>query len=261
MSLRNNENNESVIEEKRLTLFEHLEELRSRLIKSLIAAVIGTIIAFIFSAKLIDYLLRPCIKVITITYYNSILTPFNIRFKASMYAGVVLASPVLLYQIWKFVQPALSSKERKVVRNLFGFALFSFFVGEVFGYFVLIPLATRALVSYQTELMKPLIGIEETITFVVFFLLAVGAIFEIPLVMMGLAKVGIVKSRMLRRNWRIAVFASIFVGFCFTPEIITGVFLAIPIFLLYELSIILVKFVEKKKDLDSEESDMEEFNS
>src|SRR5512146_1500150 len=101
MSPRNNEPDELEFEEKRLTLIEHLDELRSRIIKSLLGVLGGTIIAFWFSAQLVDWLIRPCMKVVKTIYYTSIMQPFNIRFKAAIFAGIVLSSPVILYQLWR----------------------------------------------------------------------------------------------------------------------------------------------------------------
>ena len=260
MSPRNNENDDSDFEEKRLTLIEHLDELRSRIITSLVAITVGTVIAFIFSGELIDWLIKPCIATIKETYYTSPLQPFNVRLKASFFAGMVIASPVILHQLWKFIKPALNKKEKNVVRSLFGFAIISFLVGVAFAYFVIIPMGIKALLEFGTPLMKPLIGIEEIINFVVFFLLAMGLVFEMPLVMMGLAKVGIVSSRMLSKNRKFAIVGAAVLACIVTPgsELVTSMILTIPLYLLYEISIWMVKIVNPGSPKDDEEDEFED---
>ena len=255
MSPRNNSNDESELEEKRLTLIEHLGELRSRIIKSLVAIFIGTVVAFIFSGDLIDILIRPCLPIIKKTYFTSILQPFNVRLKAAFFAGMIFASPVILLQLWQFIKPALTKKEKNVTRFIFAFALVAFFIGVSFAYFLIIPVGTKVLIEYKTPLMEPLIGINELLNFVVFFLLAMGLVFEIPLVMMGLGKIGLVDSRTLSKNRKFAILGAVVLATIVTPgsEVLTSTILSIPLYLLYELSIILLRFMNKKSEEPEEE--------
>ncbi len=240
---------EDELEEKRLTLVEHLDELRSRIIRVLVAVTLGMIVAFIFSAQLLDWLIAPCLPIIKNTYFTSILQPFNIRLKASFFGGLILVSPYVFFQIWKFVKPALTQKEKKVFRGLLGFALVLFLAGVALGYFLIIPQGTKILISYATPSMQPLIGIEEVVNFVIFFLLGLGFIFEIPILLMGLAKVGLVDHKLLSKNRRYAIFGAVLLAVCVTPgsEVITSLILALPLYLLFEVSVVLIKYVKPRE--------------
>jgi len=234
------------LEDKRLTLVEHLDELRSRIIRVLAAVTIGMVAAFVFSGPILDWLIAPCLPVIKNTYYTSILQPFNIRLKAAFFGGLILVSPYIFFQIWQFVKPALTLREKKIIRGLFGFALLLFLSGVALGYYLIVPQGTRILISYATPTMKPLIGIEEVVNFVIFFLLGLGIIFEIPILLMGLAKIGLIDNKLLSKNRRYAIFGSVFVAVCVTPgsEVVTSIILSLPLYLLYEVSILLIKFVK-----------------
>jgi sec-independent protein translocase protein TatC len=177
------------------------------------------------------------------------MQPFNICLKAAFLGGAVISSPFLIYQVWCFIFPALTDKEKNVVRGLFVTALFFFFIGMSLAYYLIIPMGAEVLIGYKTDAMIPLIGIEDTINFVVFFLLALGIVFETPLVMMGLAKAGIVNVRMLAKNRKFAVLGSVILACIVTPgsEVLTSAILAIPLYLLFELSLILMRFVEPKR--------------
>ncbi len=233
----------------RLTLIEHLDEFRTRIIKSLASLVLGMVIAFIFSATLLDWLIKPCLPFIKETYFTSPLQPFNIRLKVSFFAGIILASPVILYQVWRFIKPALTLKERRVIRGLFAFALILFLSGVALAYYFIVPIGVDVLLHYATPSMKPLISTAEMVDFVVLFLLAMGIVFEVPIIMMGLAKVGLIDYRMLNQNRKYAVFGVVVIATAVTPgsEVLTSLILAVPLYFLFELSVVIVRFMERRK--------------
>ena len=240
---------EDSLESRRLTLVEHLDELRNRIIKCLIMLAFTTGVCFGISNELINFLIKPCLPVIKQTYFTSLMQPFNICLKAAFLGGAVFSSPYLIYQVWGFIFPALTDKEKNVVRAIFMAALVFFFVGMALAYYLIIPMGAKVLIGYKTDAMIPLIGIEETINFVVFFLIAMGLVFETPLVMMGLAKAGIVNTRILSKNRKFAVLGSIILACVVTPgsEVLTSAILSVPLYLLFELSLIMMRFVEPKR--------------
>ncbi|MCX7919214.1 MAG: twin-arginine translocase subunit TatC [bacterium] len=237
-----------LVEEKRLTFIEHLEELRKRIINCLIGFLIATVISFFYSDRLIDILFAPCKNSIKVTYYGSILTPFNIRLKVSSGAGIIIASPYILYQLWMFIEPALKRNEKKVVRILFSFAILCFLVGVAIAYFWIIPIGVPILLQYATPIMQPLIGIEEYISFVIIILVAMGIVFETPLILIGLSKIGLVTSAQLSRNRRYAILLAAILACIITPgsELWTSIFLIIPLYLLFEISVWLIAIIEKR---------------
>lgn len=238
-------------DEKKLSFVEHLEELRTRILVSLFSVGIVSIVAFFFSDKLINLLIYPCKESIKETVFLSILEPFNIRLKVAVGAGIVGASPFILFQTWLFIAPALKRKERAVIRILFWFILFCFLAGVAFAYFIVLPTGAAFLLQYATPVMKPMIRIGDYISFVVVFLVAMGLVFETPLVLIGLSKIGIVNSKQLANNRRYAILGAVVVACAITPgsEVLNSLIISIPLYWLYELSIWLVKIIEKREQV------------
>ena len=234
--------------EKRLSFIEHLEELRTRILVSLASILVTTIIAFFFSDKLIDILVFPCKSSIKETVFLSLLEPFNIRLKVAAGAGIIIASPFVLYQLWLFISPALKQKEKNVIRVLFWFALLFFLAGVAFAYFVVLPIGAKFLLQYATPVMKPMIRIGEYISFVVIFLVAMGVVFETPLVLIGLNRIGMVSGNQLGNYRRFAILGAVIVACAITPgsELLNSMIISIPLYFLYELSIWLIRLLEKR---------------
>ncbi|MDI6782728.1 MAG: twin-arginine translocase subunit TatC [bacterium] len=235
-------------DEKRLSFIEHLEELRTRILLSLASILVTTIGAFFFSDKIIDLLIFPCRSSIKETVFLSLLEPFNIRLKVAVGAGIIVASPFILYQLWRFIAPALKPKEKNVIRVLFWFAVLAFLAGVAFAYFVVLPIGAHFLLQYATPAMQPMIRIGEYISFVVIFLVAMGVVFETPLVLIGLNRIGFVSSIQLGNYRRFAVLGAVIVACAITPgsELLNSLIITIPLYLLYELSIWLIKLLEKR---------------
>jgi sec-independent protein translocase protein TatC len=241
------ENNDES-DERRLSFIEHLEELRSRIIYCLISILFTTIIAFFFSEKLLDILFYPGKKSIKDLYFTSLLTPFNIRLKVAFWVGIIVSSPFILYQLWRFISPALKQKEKNIIKFIFWLALWFFLIGVLIAYFWVLPLGIPFLLAYATPNMKPIITIDEYISLTVILLVAMGIVFETPLVLIGLNKIGLITAAQLSKNRRYALFASAFIACAITPgsEFWTSLFLIIPLYLLYELSIWLIILIERR---------------
>ena len=240
------------MDENKLPLTSHLKELRKRLILSFIAVGVGFVICYAFSDTLFDILAKPLMKIMpagTSLIFISVAEAFFTYMKVGFIAGIILASPFVLYQIWAFVAPGLYRHEKRYV---FPFVLggsFFFALGVLFGYFVAIPVGFRFLLGYATDFIKPMPSMKEYLTFSVKFLLGFGIVFEFPVVLVLLARIGIIDSKMLAKQRRYAILLVFIVAAAVTPspDLLTQVLTAIPLIALYELSILLSKIFGKKK--------------
>jgi sec-independent protein translocase protein TatC len=167
--------------------------------------------------------------------------------KVAFIAGIILTSPFILYQIWAFVAPGLYQKEKKYVIPFVLGGSFFFALGVLFGYFVAIPVGFRFLLGYATDFIKPMPSMKEYLSFSIKFLLAFGLVFEFPVVLVLLAKIGIIDAKMLARQRKYAILLIfIFAAVMTPPDIISQVLMALPLMGLYELSILLSKIFGKK---------------
>lgn len=240
------------MDEKKLPLTAHLQELRKRLIFSFIAVGIGFVICYAFADTLFEILARPLMKIMPAggsLIFTSVAEAFFTYMKIGFIAGVILASPFILYQIWAFIAPGLYRHEKGyIVPFVLGGSLF-FTLGVLFGYFVAIPVGFRFLLGYATDLIKPMPSMKEYLTFSIKFLLAFGLVFEFPVVLVLLAKIGIVDAKMLAKQRRYAILLVFILAAVVTPspDLLTQVLTAIPLIALYELSILLSRIFGKKK--------------
>jgi sec-independent protein translocase protein TatC len=230
---------------KEMSFLDHLEELRSRLIKCLISIFLFSIVAYFFSERLIDFLTKPIPEV----YFMSPTEAFSTRIKISLIAGLIVSIPVIFYHLWQFVVPGLLEREIKLVVPVVFFSTFFFLVGAVFCFFFILPLSIKVLLGFGTPKLKPMIKIGDYISFISYLTLAFGAVFELPLIFYFLGKLGVVSSRTLAKGRKYALVGILILSAVITPtpDAFTQCMLAGPLYLLYEVSIIVVKIVEKKK--------------
>ncbi|MBW2039305.1 MAG: twin-arginine translocase subunit TatC [Deltaproteobacteria bacterium] len=242
------------MEEKKQTFIEHLEELRKRLIISLIAVGIGFGICYIFSKEIFQLLMIPLKKTLPTgasMIYTSLPEAFFTYLKVSLLAGIFLASPLILYQIWIFVAPALYSHEKRYVIPFVTLSTFLFIGGAGFGYFVVFPIGFKFFLGFATDLIKPAPKLKEYLSFCSMLLFAFGLIFELPLFILFLAKLGIVDARMLARNRRYVILVIFAVAAILTPpDVVTQLMMAGPLLILYEVSIWVAKIFGKKKEVE-----------
>jgi sec-independent protein translocase protein TatC len=245
------------MDEKKLPLTAHLQELRKRLIISFIAIGIGFVICYAFADSLFEILAKPLIKIMPAggsLIFTSVAEAFFTYMKIGFIAGVILASPFILYQIWAFIAPGLYRHEKGyIIPFVLGGSLF-FTLGVLFGYFIAIPVGFRFLLGYATDFIKPMPSMKEYLTFSIKFLLAFGLVFEFPVVLVLLARIGIVDSKMLAKQRRYAILLVFILAAVVTPspDLLTQVLTAIPLIGLYELSILLSRIFGKKKKKASE---------
>jgi len=232
-----------------MSFFDHLEELRWRIIRSLLSVVVGTVICWFFIDWLIDgVLLRP-ITVINAhaagtqqQIHLQNLKPFGQLFlymQVAIVSGVILSLPYILYELWAFIAPGLMPKERKYIKWIVFFTSFCFFAGITFSYFVMLPAALQFFAGFGTPTIANNIAISEYMNFVVSVLLASGVVFELPMVSWFLSKIGILTPAFMRHYRRHSIVAIFIIAAFLTPgtDPVSQVLLALPLMGLYEISI------------------------
>lgn len=235
--------------DKELTFVEHLEELRSRIIVSLILIAAIGIFAFPFAPKILALLKAPSSGVIGKLVFFDPAEAFLIHIKIAFVTGIIISMPVILYQLWAFISPAFGSKtKRRGVLFLFS-ALTAFTLGASFGFFVLLPTAIKFLLGFSGESLEPLISVSSYTSFALGLIVGSGLVFEMPVMSFILSKMGMVNHRFLRRVWKYAVIIIFIVAAIVTPtpDIFNMTILALPMLFLYELSIWVSKLSGKKR--------------
>ncbi len=239
-----------------MTLQDHITELRQRLIRCVIALVITVLISLIFARYIFDFLIAPAPDDISLirTEMTEMLSTYM---KVSLMSGIALAMPVLVYQGIMFVSPAMTRREKKYVYLALPWITLMFAAGFAFGYFVLIPPATNFLLDFMSDIARPEIKIGNYIGLVTRLLISIGIVFEMPVVITFLARLGVVKPEMLARRRRMAIVGSFIVAAIITPTFdpINQVLVAVPLIVLYELSIWLAKLAYRRRAKAQESSD------
>ncbi|NOX97117.1 MAG: twin-arginine translocase subunit TatC [Nitrospirae bacterium] len=231
--------------DRRLPLVEHLAELRRRLIICLASIFIFALLSYFYAQKILALLMKAVGKLVFIAPQEA----FIAYLKIALFAGLFLSLPVILYQIWQFVSAGLLPKERKYLLVYGPLSFFLFLIGATFSYQVVLPLGLKFLIDrYSTATLQPMISISKYISFVGMFLLAFGVVFELPLIVLFLVKIGLVSPQSLRRRRReVIVLTFILAAVMTPPDIFTQFLLAVPILLLYEISLWTAVLVHKKR--------------
>ena len=236
------------VEEARQPIMAHLVELRDRLIKVSIAVVLGSIIAFFFREQILDILQEPYSKVTD--GQNLVFTgptePFSIAMRIALFGGAVLVSPVIFFQAWAFVNPALTKRERRWAFPIVAALVFLFGLGVVFAYWSM-ERALEFLLNIQPGI-DPIITVEFYTRFTIRFLLVFGFAFQFPVFLFGTAAAGVVTSAQLAEGRRWAVLIIVVLGAVVTPtgDPLTLMLLSTPLYLFYEATIWLVRLVLRK---------------
>ena len=212
---------------------------------------VGFVLCYAFADSIFNVISSPLIKVMPAggsLIFTSVAEAFFTYMKVAFIAGLILTSPFVLYQIWAFVAPGLYQKEKKyVVPFVLGGSLF-FALGVLFGYFIAIPIGFKFLLSYATDFIKPMPSMKEYLSFSIKFLLAFGLVFEFPVVLVLLARIGVIDAKMLARRRKYALLLIFIFAAAVTPspDLVSQVLMALPLIGLYELSILLSKIFGKK---------------
>ena len=230
--------------EGNMSIIRHLEELRQRIIRSLIAVAAGSCVAYYYIEDIMRYIALPTGRL----YYLQPAEAFFTYIKIAIFAGFLLALPVVFYQAWKFILPALTVRERTVIGLIVPASVILFFAGLAFSFFLVLPAALQFFIGFSTESLQPMFTLHQYFDFVLAFILPFGAVFELPLVILVFAKLGFIGSKFLQSKQRIVIFMAFVIGAVIspTPDIFTQSMIALPLILLYEMSYLVVRFVLRK---------------
>jgi sec-independent protein translocase protein TatC len=218
-----------------LTFLDHLEELRKRIFYSLIALCVTAVVGFFFSQRVLDMLTRPVPSLVFLAPAEA----FVVQLKVALVTGLFLAAPVIFYQFWRFVRPALQKHEVKYIASAVVVSSVLFVAGVAFAYLVVVPIAMKFLLGFETPKLHAMISISEFVGTVGAFLLACGVIFQLPVIMFFLTKLGVITPKLLMKNQRIAVVLVFIVAAILSPpDVFSQVLMAIPLLVLFELGVV-----------------------
>lgn len=240
-------------DQDKMPLYQHLEELRTRLLICLLSVGIGFIISYIFSAKIFEILMKPWIEAMPAGQHATLIytaphEAFFTYMKVSFISGTLLSIPVILWQVWKFIAPGLYANEKKYMLPVIFFSSLCFVGGGLFGYFVVFPAGFKFFASFASDYITPMMKTSEYLTFANKMLLCFGLAFELPVFAFFLAKLGVLSSDFLKRKRKIAI-VLIFVAAAMltpSPDVVSQLLMAAPLLVLYEISVWIVHFFASK---------------
>lgn len=246
-------------EEFRATLVEHLDELRGRLVRSLVILVVAWIIGYYIQPGVYEFLMSWGRKSVpkTVDYkevFNSLTSPFMLKLKFGFFVGLILCAPLLVTQIWGFVRPGLKPTERKAFRSIVPFSLVLFLMGVALCWMIL-PMALSWFVSYASDFEGTAIYQEpgNLVFFILKMLLAFGVAFQLPVIVFFLSRVGLLTPELLMSSWRQATTGIFVISMFITPsnDALSMLMMAIPMTLLYVMTIYVVKFTQPKVEREA----------
>lgn len=247
--------------ESKMHFLEHIEELRKRIIYALISIAVFFIPSYYFSKELFDILMTPIINAMpegSSLIFTRPAEGFITYLKVAIFASFICSVPVILYQLWSFVSPGLYKKEKNIVVPFIFFGTAFFLCGALFCYLVAAPQGFKFLLGeYTTEYVKALPSIKEALAFLMSLMIGFGLIFEFPLVVFVLARLGVVSSKFLREKRKYSFLVSAILAAFITPttDAVSMMFMLIPLFIFYEIGIIVAWIFGKKKENNIENED------
>lgn len=237
---------------KEMSFIDHLDELRSVIIQSLIALFATAVICWFFSGALLEMLLNDL--PLESLYFHSPIEAFMARLKVSFVLGLMIAFPFILFKVWSFISPGLFQNERSKVYPFIVVSSTLFYIGVFFCYFVLIPFVLRFLLGFATEHLNPLLSVGAYFAFVARLCFTFGLVFQIPVVVLILSSLGLVTPGFLLRQWRYAVVIIFVAAAILTPpDIISQLMMAIPVLFLYIGSVLIAYITVRKKEKREED--------
>ncbi len=243
-----------------MSFLDHLEELRWRVVKAVIGVVVGSLLCWVYIEEIVHYVLLRPVQAVNSSLepgqqaiHLQNLKPFGLLFmymEIALVGGIILSLPNLMYQLWAFIAPGLLPKERRYIKSIVFFTTFCFLSGISFAYFIMLPSALNFLAGLSTEEIANNIAINEYMSFVVSVILAAGVIFELPMVSWFLSKLGILTPAFMRHYRKHAIVGILIVSAVLTPgtDPVSQILLAIPMIVLYEISIWISAAAQKKRE-------------
>ncbi len=238
-------------EQVEMSFLDHLEELRWHIVKAVVGLLIAVAICGIYAKVIVqDILLSPLLKV---GLKPQVLAPYGIvllYMQAMLIGGLILSMPNTLYWIWRFVAPGLLPHERRYISAIVAFTSLCFFAGVAFGYFILVPTALDFFAHFETDNIQLNVSIDRYVSFLLALIFGAGLVFELPMVSYFLSKMGILTPAFMRHYRRHAYVAILIIAALITPspDAVTQLLLAVPMILLYELSIFISKYIQRKRE-------------
>lgn len=226
-----------------MPLTGHLAELRKRILYSLAAVLAGTVLCLFFIQNLISLLTAPAGHL----YFARPAEVFVFYMKTALIAGFILASPVVFFQFWRFILPAMTDREKTWTLFFVPLSVSLFLGGIAFSYFLVMPQSLHFLMAFGGENFTPLLSMESYLEFVLLLILPFGVMFNLPLLMMALALAGLVKEKTLKRGRKFVILAAFILAAVITPtpDILTQSLLALPAVFFYEISLHVIGIMEK----------------
>ncbi|MCL5779918.1 MAG: twin-arginine translocase subunit TatC [Firmicutes bacterium] len=259
-----------MLEDQNQTMMEHLEELRRVLIISLVATVIMAGVCWFFSDRILEIILQPVLATGNKMHYIGIMEALMTKIKLSFFLGFLAALPVILWQFWSFIMPALRKMER-VYFTLFVVVSYVFFIGGIlFSFYTVFSMGVKFLLHFGGEELLPMLTIGNYVSFAMMFILPFGIIFELPLAVFILAQLGVINYEWMVKKRKMAILISVVAGAALvpSPDIITPLMMATPMYLLFELSVSIVKITDwlkkrraKKKAEEEQAKEVQEENN
>ncbi|HWO90034.1 MAG TPA: twin-arginine translocase subunit TatC [Gemmatimonadales bacterium] len=241
-----------------MPFLEHLEELRWRLIRALGAVLVGCVVGYFLATRLdvIGFMtqpIRPYLPPGQKLFFTTPIEPFFITLKLAFVMGLLIATPVVVWQGWGFLRPALYEHERRVVIPVGFIGVALFLVGAAIAFYVVMPLAIRVIWGFQSQSLAPMITADAYFSFTTTVVLSFGAVFELPLVLLMLVYLRVISADFLRRHRRIALILNAVLSAVLTPGdlVLMTVVVMVPVQLFYELSIVLATIIERRRAKES----------
>lgn len=238
---------------KKLTFLDHLEELRTRILYALASVIFFSIGGYIFSKPALKFILQRAH--LDAAYFFSPTEAFFAQIKVALFLGVLVAFPFLLLQVWLFIVPGLTRKERGLTIAYISSGILLFAVGLCFGYFILIPFGLQFLLSFGTEFLQPMLNISKYLNFLFWCLLGSGLLFQLPLLLFFLIQLEIIDIATITKHRAEAIIAMLVLCAVITPtgDFFTLLLLAVPMLLLFELSILAARIAKKPRTVDTKQ--------
>ena len=233
----------------KMPFLEHLGELRVRIVRSLIALLVGLCISFPFAQMIVDWLARPIQQTGNTLVFLAVTEAFWVQMKVALFVGLFLAAPAILWQVWAFIAPGLYAQEKKYAAPFVIIGSLLFIGGGAFSLLIVTPSAVKFLLSYGRPGLQPMISIGSYIDFLLKFTLAFGAVFEVPLAMTLASRMGLVTPKAFARNRKYAILGAFIAAAVLTPtpDIINQSLMAGPIIVLYEIGILASRILGRRR--------------